>query len=189
MRHLSKHGVAYVRTDSANFNSLTSQDEASRVMSVMNGPVPIVYVNGKAKANPAPQEVVAEFRGGKAGWIAGERGARAWLACGRRSLSCGTNWPTPEDGWRLRLCRIQQEWQAMRATRTPRDGLTRVCGGGNQRRHPRHEHGQRPGRRPDGLRHQAKGPSKKGKTEWLEGLKRFAGVDSQVPKGRAGFHA
>lgn len=67
IRHLSKHGVAYVRTDSADFNNLTSQDEASRVMSVMNGPVPIVYVNGKAKANPAPQEVVAEFRGTKAG--------------------------------------------------------------------------------------------------------------------------
>ncbi len=67
VRHLSKHGIAYVRTDSANFNNLTSQDEASRVMSVMNGPVPIVYVNGKAKANPTPQEVVAESRDKKAG--------------------------------------------------------------------------------------------------------------------------
>ncbi|MBU8976185.1 MULTISPECIES: hypothetical protein [unclassified Lysobacter] len=67
VRHLSKHGVAYSRTDSASFNSITSQEEATRVMSVMNGPVPIVYVNGRAKANPTPQEVVAEFRGKKAG--------------------------------------------------------------------------------------------------------------------------
>jgi hypothetical protein len=67
IRHLSRHGVAYARTDSANFNNLASQADASRVMSVMNGPVPIVYVNGKAKANPTPQEVVAELRGKKAG--------------------------------------------------------------------------------------------------------------------------
>lgn len=65
--HLSKQRIAYVRTDQASYNSLTSPEEASRVMSVMNGPVPIVYVNGRAKANPTPQEVVAEFRGKKAG--------------------------------------------------------------------------------------------------------------------------
>jgi hypothetical protein len=34
------------------------------VLSVMNGPVPVVFVNGKAKANPTPEEVVAEYRGG-----------------------------------------------------------------------------------------------------------------------------
>jgi len=67
VRHLSRQGIAYVRTDQASYNSLSSQEEASRVMSVMNGPVPIVYVNGKAKANPTPAEVVAEFREKKAG--------------------------------------------------------------------------------------------------------------------------
>ena len=67
VRHLSRQGIAYVRTDHASYNSLTSPEEATRVTSVMNGPVPIVYVNGKAKANPTPQEVVAEFRGKKAG--------------------------------------------------------------------------------------------------------------------------
>lgn len=66
VRHLSRQGVAYARTDNASFNSITTQEEAARVMSVMNGPVPIVYVNGKAKANPTPEEVVSEFRG-KAG--------------------------------------------------------------------------------------------------------------------------
>lgn len=67
VRHLSSQRIAYVRTDQASYNSLSSQDEANRVMAVMNGPVPIVYVNGKAKANPTPAEVVAEVRGKKAG--------------------------------------------------------------------------------------------------------------------------
>ena len=67
VRHLSRQHVTYVRTDRASYNSLSSQEEATRVMAVMNGPVPIVYVNGKAKANPTPAEVVAEVRGKKAG--------------------------------------------------------------------------------------------------------------------------
>ncbi|MDR0181430.1 hypothetical protein [Lysobacter arvi] len=67
VRHLSRHGVAYVRTDQASYSRLGSPEEATRVTAVMNGPVPIVYVNGRAKANPTPQEVVAEFRGKKAG--------------------------------------------------------------------------------------------------------------------------
>ena len=64
VRHLSAQGVPYVRSESAEFGSLASQDEASKVMSVMNGPIPVVFVNGKAKANPTPEEVVAEYRGG-----------------------------------------------------------------------------------------------------------------------------
>ena len=31
-------------------------------MAVMNGPIPVVYVNGKAKANPKPEEVEAQYR-------------------------------------------------------------------------------------------------------------------------------
>jgi hypothetical protein len=63
-RHLSAQGVPYVRSENAEFGSLASQDEVSKVLSVMNGPVPVVFVNGKAKANPTPEEVVAEYRGG-----------------------------------------------------------------------------------------------------------------------------
>ena len=63
-RHLSAEGVPYKRSESAEFGSLSSQDEATKVMSVMNGPIPVVFVNGKAKANPTPAEVVAEYRGG-----------------------------------------------------------------------------------------------------------------------------
>jgi hypothetical protein len=63
-RHLSAQGVPYVRSQNAEFGNLASQDEVSKVMAVMNGPVPVVFVNGKAKANPTPEEVLAEYRGG-----------------------------------------------------------------------------------------------------------------------------
>lgn len=63
-RHLSAQGVPYVRSEHAEFGNLASQDEVSKVMAVMNGSVPVVFVNGKAKANPTPEEVVAEYRGG-----------------------------------------------------------------------------------------------------------------------------
>ena len=63
-RHLSAQGVPYVHSQNAEFGNLASQDEATKVMAVMNGPVPVVFVNGKAKANPTPEEVVAEYRGG-----------------------------------------------------------------------------------------------------------------------------
>lgn len=65
--HLSAQRIPYRETGSANFSSLSSQDEANRVMSVMNGPVPVVYVNGRAKANPTPEEVVDEYRRGRSG--------------------------------------------------------------------------------------------------------------------------
>lgn len=62
MRRLSADGVRYRETSSAQFSSLKSQEEANRVMAVMNGPIPVVYVNGRAKANPTPEEVLAEYR-------------------------------------------------------------------------------------------------------------------------------
>jgi hypothetical protein len=65
--HLSQKRITYVRTDSADYASLASPEEASRVMKVMNGPVPVVYVNGKAKAYPTPEEAVAGYRGSKSG--------------------------------------------------------------------------------------------------------------------------
>jgi hypothetical protein len=63
-RHLSAQGVPYMRSENAEFGNLSSQDEVAKVLSVMDGPVPVVFVNGKAKANPTPEEVVAEYRGG-----------------------------------------------------------------------------------------------------------------------------
>lgn len=64
VRHLESAGVPYRRSNSANYASLASADEAKRVMAVMNGPIPVVYVNGRARANPSPQDVLAEYRGG-----------------------------------------------------------------------------------------------------------------------------
>ena len=35
-----------------------------RMNRIMNGPLPVVFVNGRAKSNPSLDEVVAEFRAG-----------------------------------------------------------------------------------------------------------------------------
>jgi len=67
MAQLSAERIPYRETSSAEFSALQSQEEANRVMAVMNGPVPVVYVDGRAKANPAPEEVVAEYRRGRSG--------------------------------------------------------------------------------------------------------------------------
>jgi hypothetical protein len=61
-RYLSARGIAYERSSAADFGDLGSQEEADRVMSVMNGPIPVVYVNGKARANPSPEDVEAEYQ-------------------------------------------------------------------------------------------------------------------------------
>lgn len=67
VQYLARHGIPYARTDTANYSRLASQEEVSRVQSVMNGPVPVVYVRGKAKANPSPEEVRVEYLGSGAG--------------------------------------------------------------------------------------------------------------------------
>lgn len=62
---LGGRGVPVVRANEANFNDLPDADTQQRVLSVMNGQIPIVFVNGKAKANPGLEEVVSEYRRGK----------------------------------------------------------------------------------------------------------------------------
>jgi hypothetical protein len=64
-QYLSAQGVPYVRSQNANFGSLNSQEEANRVMAVMEGGIPVVFVRSRAKANPSPEAVVAEYRAGK----------------------------------------------------------------------------------------------------------------------------
>lgn len=66
-RTLSARNIPYRETSSANFSALSSQEEVARVTAVMEGPIPIVYVNGRAKANPTVEEVVAEYRRGRSG--------------------------------------------------------------------------------------------------------------------------
>lgn len=53
-----------MRTENAEFGSLSLQEEGSKALSVMNGPALAVFVHRKAKADPTPEEVVAEYRGG-----------------------------------------------------------------------------------------------------------------------------
>ncbi|MEN1929001.1 hypothetical protein WCE34_08315 [Luteimonas sp. MJ204] len=64
VRHLESQGIPHRRSSSANYSNLASAEDARRVTAVMNGPIPVVYVNGRARANPSPQDVVAEYRGG-----------------------------------------------------------------------------------------------------------------------------
>ena len=64
---LGGRGMPVSRADSASFGDLPDAATAERIRAVMNGEVPIVFVNGKAKANPSLDEVVAEYRRRKAG--------------------------------------------------------------------------------------------------------------------------
>ena len=61
---LSSQGIPVERTHSANFR-FTSQpdsDTVDRISAVMNGPLPVVFIDGRAKANPSLDEVASEFR-------------------------------------------------------------------------------------------------------------------------------
>lgn len=58
---LSRNGIAVVRTHNVSF-SLDGPDSGAleRINSVMNGPLPIVFVRGRAKGNPSLSEVLQE---------------------------------------------------------------------------------------------------------------------------------
>lgn len=61
---LSEQGVASKRSAGLEFKFTRrpSQEEVDRMNRVMNGPLPIVFVDGKAKNNPELSEIVAEYR-------------------------------------------------------------------------------------------------------------------------------
>ncbi len=64
---LGRKGIPVQRTHQVSF-SLTSPPESEvmeRMSRIMNGPLPIVFIDGRAKSNPSLDEVVAEFKGGK----------------------------------------------------------------------------------------------------------------------------
>jgi hypothetical protein len=63
-RRLDDAGIPYTRSQNASFSALSSQDEANRVTAVMNGPIPVVFVRKRARANPEAEAVVAEYRDG-----------------------------------------------------------------------------------------------------------------------------
>src|SRR5690349_977606 len=56
---LGRNGVRVQRTNRISFTGFDPA-EAGRIESVLNGGVPIVFVNGKGKANPTFNEVMAE---------------------------------------------------------------------------------------------------------------------------------
>ena len=64
---LSRKGVRVERTHSINFTFVSPPDQAllNRLNAIMNGPLPIVFIDGRAKSNPALNEVVAEFNAGQ----------------------------------------------------------------------------------------------------------------------------
>jgi hypothetical protein len=61
---LSSQGIPVERTHSANFRftSRPDSDTVDRISAVMNGPLPVVFINGRAKANPSLDEIASEFR-------------------------------------------------------------------------------------------------------------------------------
>lgn len=64
---LSNKGIPVSRTHNVSF-SLTGDDASQaqqRIASVMRGPLPIVFIGGRAKANPSLAEVVAEYGKGR----------------------------------------------------------------------------------------------------------------------------
>ena len=64
---LSRDGIPVQRTDGVHFSFTDPPDSATmdRINKVMNGPLPIVFINGRAKSNPSLEEVTSEFKGGR----------------------------------------------------------------------------------------------------------------------------
>lgn len=65
--------VMFFRMAKADVKS-TDDDEASKVKEVVEGDLPIVFINGRVKNNPTSEEVVAEFKAvGTMGKVASNR--------------------------------------------------------------------------------------------------------------------
>jgi len=59
-RSLAEHDIAFVRTSEISYDGMDSA-LLQRVNAVLGGDVPIVAVNGRMKANPSLEEVIAEY--------------------------------------------------------------------------------------------------------------------------------
>lgn len=61
-QELASKGIPHVRLNTARFDmERPDQQMMKRLKQVMEGTVPIVFVHGRAKANPTLDEVVAEY--------------------------------------------------------------------------------------------------------------------------------
>ena len=61
---LSRQGIPVERTNQAHFHftSQPTSETIDRISAVMNGPLPVVFIDGRAKSNPSLDEVAAQFR-------------------------------------------------------------------------------------------------------------------------------
>ena len=63
-RQLAARNIPAVRSHEASFTSSDPDPSIGiRLDSVMKGELPIVFVNGRGKANPTLEEILAEYRG------------------------------------------------------------------------------------------------------------------------------
>jgi len=62
---LARQGIPVQRTHDVRFHFTAPPDPAmvDRMKGIMNGPLPVVFVHGRAKSNPSLDDVIAEFRG------------------------------------------------------------------------------------------------------------------------------
>ena len=60
---LSRRGIPVVKADEVSFQFAGSPDKTTmnRINSMMKGPLPIVFVDGRASSNPSLELVVSEF--------------------------------------------------------------------------------------------------------------------------------
>lgn len=61
---LARRGIPVERTHDVRFHFSSPPESAvmERMSGIMNGPLPVVFVHGRAKSNPSLEEVVAEFK-------------------------------------------------------------------------------------------------------------------------------
>lgn len=62
VRRLQKAGIPSQQTATVSFSTSLGLDAAMQVQSVMNQPLPIVFVRNRAQSNPSVEEVLAEVR-------------------------------------------------------------------------------------------------------------------------------
>ena len=62
---LSQKGIPVERSHQVQFHFASPPDAETmdRINGIMNGPLPAVFVNGRAKSNPSVDEVASEFKG------------------------------------------------------------------------------------------------------------------------------
>ena len=62
-KDLGDEGIPVVRTNNVGFTAAgVDQSTVDRVRAILNGPLPIVFVHGRAKSAPSLEDVEAEFK-------------------------------------------------------------------------------------------------------------------------------